>query len=369
MLVVGAAVFRQLAGRKTESQAKDTSQSAGTNSQPINPIRAPGPSVRLVPKVQESLGFLQTAEDSAAARQRLVGLRATLASMPVNMAVGEIRQFLDSKADAPTRLGFKVGVTGGLEEAPTLRTFLLNEMARLDPAAAAEYAKVILASKDSPDEWAVAQRNLAIGDKTPDGRMLLEQKASAMLQYEPWQKDPSVGFLEAFDVPVYLGGKAFMGVLSNMVRRQDDPAIAHAAYLALDRLVINDPVTMLGALADAPDLMQGRESTRANYFARADVRDPQQKQLLESYLLDPRIGPAEIATFAGVYPNANFMISPNLLTQTPTPDGAALTSRDAESLGVVQHWLADARFANMAPALIKITLRLQTFAQQAKQGR
>jgi hypothetical protein len=114
--------------------------------------------------------------------------------------------------------------------------------------------------------------------------------------------------------------------------------------------------------------MAGRESTRADYFARADARDPQQQQILESYLLNPSISTAELQTFAGVYPNANFMISPNLLTQTTTPDHAALISRDEQSLALAQQWLADPRFARVAPELQTIVQRLEGFAAQAKLG-
>lgn len=98
--------------------------------------------------------------------------------MPKEAAVSAIRQYLDSKADATTHLGFKVGGGGWLDEAPTLRTFLLDELARLDPAAAADYARVILGGMDSPDEWAVALRDLAAGDSSADGRALLEQKTA-----------------------------------------------------------------------------------------------------------------------------------------------------------------------------------------------
>jgi hypothetical protein len=227
---------------------------------------------------------------------------------------------------------------------------------------------VVLASMDSPDEWAVALRNLASGDASADGRALLERKMAQMLQYAPWQQNPSVGYLEAFDVAVYLGGTDFLPTLTDLVRQQDNPAVAHASFLALDRLVINNPATVLESLEAEPDLMEGRESTRADFFARADVRDPQQRQILESYLLDPSISTAELQTFASVYPNANFMISPNLLTQTATPNHDALMSLDAQSLAVAQEWLADPRFAQVAPELQTVIQRLEGFAAQAKRG-
>jgi hypothetical protein len=320
-------------------------------------------------KLQEFTARLNAAPDAKTARPHLAELRGTLAGMSTNAAVAEIRRFLDSKADGPTQLEFKVAGNGLLDEAPTVRTFLLDELARMDPAAAADYAKVILASKDSPDEWAVALRNLARGDASVAGRELLAQKVGELLRHEPWQREPSVGYLEAFDVPVFLGGTNLLPVLSGLIRREDNPAVARASFLALDRLVINDAAATLAVLQTAPDLMQGREQARANYFARVDVRSPGQRQILESYLVNPSISPAELAAFAGVFPNANFMVSPNLLTQSATADRTTLMARDAESLRVVGLWLADPRFARLHPQLEKMRARLELFVQQAEQAR
>ena len=318
-------------------------------------------------KLQEFTARLNAAPDAKTAQPQLAELRAALAAMSTNEAVAEMRRFLDSRADAATRLGFKVTASGALDEAPTLRTFLLDEMARLDPVAAAEYAKVILASKDSPDEWAVALRNLARGDTSAEGRALLEQKAVELLQHEPWQREPSVGYLEAFDTAVFVGGTNLMPALSDLIRRKDNQAVAHASFLTLDRLVINAAGPVLTALQAAPEWMEGREQTRANYFARGDVRDPRQREILENYFSNPKLGAAELEAFAGTFPNANYMISANLLTENRTPDHATLTARDAESLRVVQQWLADPRFAKQRPALEKISRRLEEFVRQASQ--
>ena len=317
--------------------------------------------------LQSAAGNLAAAQSADGKKQALARLREALATGSTNELPAAIRQFLNAKTDAATGQGFKIGGNGSLLEAPTLRAFLLDELGRLDPVAAAEYAKIILASKDSPDEWAVALRSLARGDASAEGRALLEQKTGELMRYEPWQREPSVGFLEAFDVAVFVGGTDLLPTLSDLIRRKDNQAVAHAAFLTLDRLVINDAPTTLGVLAGDPSLMEGREETRANYFARADVGDSRQRQVLESYLLDPRISADELQKFAGLYPNANFMISPNLLTQTTTPDREALTQRDATSLRVAQEWLTDPRFAKLRPELEKVTLRLQEFVRQADQ--
>ena len=360
--------LRHRAPERVSSPTTGTNETTAANSASPGAITTPDHSSASSSRLRESADRVKAAPNAAVTRQQMAELRRTLALMPTNEAVAEIRKFLDSKADAATHLGFKLTSGGTLDEAPTLRTFLLDEMARLDPAAAADYAKVILASKDSPDEWAVALRNLAKGDTSADGRALLEQKTVELLQHAPWQENPSVGFLEAFDAAVFVGGTKVMPALSELVRRKDNQAVAHAAFLALDRLVINDPVQTLTALQSSSEFMEGREQTRANYFARGDVRDPRQRELLESYVLNPKLSAAELEIFAGVYPNANLMISPNLLTENRTPERGALVARDAESLRVLQEWMADPRFAKQRPALEKILRRLEEFVRQAKQN-
>src|SRR5207244_6364924 len=118
----------------------------------------------------------------------------------------------------------------------------------------------------SPDEWALALKSYALGNATPQGRFFLEQKVQTMLLYEPWQKEPSVGFLEAFDVAVYLGGTNLMPALTTLVRQRDNRAVSHAAFLALDRLAISDPAAVLDKLLIEPGLMKGAQAARANSF-------------------------------------------------------------------------------------------------------
>jgi hypothetical protein len=271
---------------------------------------------------------------------------------------------LDSKADVDTHFCFKVGKGGFLTDAPTLRTWLLDYLAQIDPAAAASYARVILNSADSPDEWALALRDLALGDSSPDERVLLVEKTGDLLNNQDWQQNPTTGYLEAFDVAVFLGDASLANPLAVLMSDPNNPAVAHAAFLALDRMVINNPAAILAALEADPDLMQGRENTRADYFARADVQDAQQREVLESYLLDPQIGAAEVQQFASIFPNANYMISPNLLTGNPTPNHAALVARDTASLQAIMEWLGDPRFANLRPELQVMQQRLQQFVQQ-----
>ena len=336
---------------------------------PTNGVAAAQPEAAAKPAWDEKLKAaakkMAGASDAAGKNSALTELKAALAAGSVSEQSRAIRRLLDSKTDAPTGLGFKIGKGGILTEAPTLRAWLLDYLGQIDPAAAAQYARVILNSKDSPDEWALALRNLALGDSSTEARALLKEKTGELLTFKDWQQNPAASYLEAFDTAVYLGGTSLVATLSGIVNQQDNPALTHAAFLALDRMVLNDPVAMLSALLAQPELMAGRDQARADYFARADVHDPQQLALLENYLL--QTSTAERQQFAGVFPNANFMVSANLLTQSPGLDQGEIKKRDAASLQVVQQWLANPRFASVRPELEKIQVRLQEFVRQAGQ--
>ena len=114
--------------------------------------------------------------------------------------------------------------------------------------------------------------------------------------------------------------------------------------------------------------MQGREQTRANFLARADVRDAEQRALLEQYLLDPARGPQELATFAGIYPNDNYMVSNNMLTRVETIPGDKIVARDRDALKTIEEWQTDPRFEHLKPVLAQIRERLVYFVKEEASG-
>jgi len=325
-----------------------------------------GGDTRLASLLWTTIESLQMTNNPAVAHWQLAELRDFLRTLPPKTAATQIQDFLNSKTNVATHLPFRIGADGFLTDAPTLRVFLLDYLAQIDPVAAVEYAKVILASIDSPDEWAIALRNYAKGDATPQGKSFLEEKLRVMLTYEPWLQNPSVGYLETFDVAVHVGGPTLLPPLTEILRLPDQPAAARAAYLALDRMVIQQPTEILTVLNAQPELMAGREQTRANYFARLDLGNAAQRQIAETYLLNSERTESELQAFAGVFPNANYMISHNLLTRTDTPDGNTLLRRDREALEVVNNWLADPHFEKLQSDLLRIKMRLSEFVRQAE---
>lgn len=294
-------------------------------------------------------------------------LHGILSGMSREAASTTLRSLLDSNVDAPSQLDFSVGPDGFLKQPSSLRVFLLDQLGRVDRAAAAAYAEKVLSSLSSLDEWAVSLRNYALGMTNAAARAFLQQKLREMLRHGPWQSNPSVGFLEAFDVAVHTGGTQLLPDLTELARLKENQAVAHAAYLALDRLTIQDPAAVLDQLHAEPDWMKGREVTRANYFARANVEDTRQKAILESYLLDPRRPADELQTFAGLFPSGNFSVSHNLLTRVATPTRETQARQDREALRVVEGWLADPRFESRKPYLQQIKYRLESFVGKPRE--
>ena len=298
-------------------------------------------------------------------QQLLAGLRQSLRELPADATAPAVVAFLDEGTDVPTGLEFSTGPGGTLGEAPSLRVFLLDFLPALDASAADRCGAEILKTATSPDEWAIAMRNHARAHPTADGSAFLKKKAEEMIRNSAWLENPSAGFLEAFDVFVHTRDTAATPLLAKLARDQEQRAAAHAAYLTLDRLVIAEPRAVFAWIGQQPGLFKGRELMQANFFARADVRDGRQRMQVESYLLDSARSTAEIEAFAGIYPNANYMISENLLTHSEIPVPADLAARDQAALQVTDEWLADPRFQLLRPHLQTIRSRLQQFVPPA----
>lgn len=362
-LIVAALLLRSR--NDSSGVSAEIGESARSNSVLLEPPVRPAPVLDL----RDAIAQLRSAKEGLHIKSLLTQLEQRLAAAPPHEASQYLVELLQAGEDQATGLSFVVGPDGFLKEAPTLRVFLLEQLEKIDPAAAAVYAETILGTYASPDEWAISLRTYAKRPLTVEQRQYLQQKVRELLHHPSWQKEPSVGYLEAFDVALYLKSPELTPDLAGLVRLKDNQAVAQAAYLALDRLVMELPVQVLDQLQKQPDLMSGRELTRAQYFARVDLRDPDQKNVLEGYLLNPGLTSAEAKAFAEVFPNANFMVSQNLLTQMETPSGNQIKSRDLTTFHTVLDWLDDPRFVHRQTDLLLIKRRLEGFVGSPPSGR
>jgi hypothetical protein len=319
-------------------------------------VFAPG-SDDTISQIFGRVGGKASSEDT---RQALSGLRAELLALPKDEAVRRIRGFLDGGKDATTGLSFGIAKDGMLSEWPSFRTFLLDTLMAVDPAAAAETGRVILEKPTSADEWALALRNVARGDSSADPQFL-RAKTEELIRNPAWQADPSIGYLNAFDVLVHVQATASTPLLSGLIQMKDRKDLAHAGFLTLDRLVQGQPVEVLTRLSSDNALQQSRPEMVAQQFARADLRDPAQQALVKSWLLDPGRSAAELRAFAGVYPNNNQFVSNNLLTAQAASAGDDLAAHDREALKVVTAWASDPAFSTIQEHLRTMVSRLDGF--------
>lgn len=301
---------------------------------------------------------LKSSPDS---QQSLKQLQEKLRSLGSAEAVAWIRDFLASGKDKPTGLTFEIGADHTLKQWPTFRTFLLDALHAIDPAAAAEISREILAKPTTADEWSLALRNIGLADDSPEASAEMIRKTEALITNPAWQAEPSIGYLNAFDVLVHTQAVQSTGLLSELIQRKDRKDLVHAAFLTLDRLAQSQPEEVLTRLAADHALQQNRPEMTAQQFARADLRDPAQQAIVKFWLLDSKRSANELNSFSGIYPNNNHFVSNNLLTTESARTGSDLAAHDRAALEIINSWSTDPTFAPVKEHLLTMIRRLNGF--------
>ena len=324
---------------------------------PVHADPVPAPATSLLSRIERLLTLLQSGANPA----ELAALKRELLASDPDASIAAIISFLASGRDASTSLDFQLGERGALDAAPTLRTMLLDvlgQIARTSRSdAAAKYARTLLESKTSADEWALALRNVAWHD--PTATPYLAGKMRELLAHAPWRERPSAGMLEAFDVIVFAKDASFIPDLAD-AQRAGQRDLSHAAAIALDRLAEQTPLDVMNYLNTHPTTLATSPMLRADYYAKADVSQPAQRAALEVYLGRPDIAPAEKEKLLKAIATPASFVSENLLTESappPADDGAA-ARRDA--LGkVASDWLTTNRFPDLTAPLTLLQQRLK----------
>lgn len=275
-------------------------------------------------------------------------LRQELLNADPQQATAAIRAFLDSGRDIETRQEFMIGEGGVLAGAPTMRTLLLDVLGQISrktrSSAAAEVSRSILEKKDSPDEWAVAMRN--VGWHDPKSKPYLAGKFREMLTHEPWTTQPSAGFLESFDVAVFSGDPALVPDLSNILSGENEE-LRRAAAVALDRLSAMAPLQVMSHLNANPTELADRPFLRADYYAKTDLSNPAQRQALETYLARNDVSLPEKTKLLKALATPASFVSDNLLTSTPSAPVDDSPFRTQQLSQTLDQWLQQNRFPEL----------------------
>lgn len=295
-------------------------------------------------------------------------LRKKLISEPSNENALAILQFLELGLDVETGSGFHLDKRGFLSVSPTVRVTLIDILGIINPELAADYADQVFATKNSADEWAISLRNVAWNNPESRDIPLLKEKLLVALTHDPWLENPSAGFLHSFDVAVYTQSSSLIPEFTAMLERDNSNLLSHAAIMAMDKMILDNPTPTLNFLLENPGLLADRPHTRAGFFSRADVSDLRQGKLIESYLAQPNLSTAEADTFAKLFPNFNLIISNNLLTENHTYTLSEMAQIDRASLGQVEDWLTDNRYRHLIPQLEILIDRLHDNISSAEKG-
>ena len=313
---------------------------------PTAPVQTPA----LFQKIE---AFFLKLQKGQATESELSALRQQLFTANPKLAIQAILQFLGTNRDAATGAEFALGPGGLLQNAPTLRVALMDWLGKIArdsrlPEAAA-FARSVLNSKTSPEEWAVSLRNVAWQD--PQSGAFLSVKLREMLLDSDWRKNPSAGFLESLDVAVFVKDPQWVGPLASLLR-DPQPSLQRAAAVALDRLSEAAPLAVMTYLNAHPETSAERPLVRADYFAKADLSQPLHRETVETYLDRADVSLREKEkVLQGLATPASF-VSDNLLTTSqPAPEGPG---RRMGLEQTVRGWIQSSRFPALRPALEKV---------------
>jgi hypothetical protein len=362
LIIVGGLVTLRMDGEGKPNPADAPNRPQGFNDRTsaANPVpgKAGPDNVKktLSPLAGRIEGIFASLQDGTITEQDLETLKRYLLAADPAKATAAILDFLASGRDARTGLDFALRPGGDLA-APTMRVLLMDILGRIAQRdktdAAAKLARETLEKKDSPDEWAIALRNLAWAE--PGANAFLSAKVREMLNYEVWRMNPTSGWIEAFDVIVYTRDATFVADLVE-TQNEENSALSHAAEVALDRLAAANPLDVMTYLNAHPETLSERPMLRADYFAKADLAHPGQKTALEFYLGRPDISDAEKGKLIKALATPADFVSENLLTGMP----AAVddTVRDRILIAATKEWLAGKRFPGLDSQLVNLQRRL-----------
>jgi hypothetical protein len=256
------------------------------------------------------------------AKEILADLRDKFEASGNTAASAAIVAYLESGRDVSTGLPFVVGENGAMVSDPTMRTYLLDLLLTTDPKAALAEAEIVFDAKDSADEYAICLRNVGKLDTSDDGRAYVGKRALELLSDANLAANPTAGFAEAFDAVVYgsSSGSAFP-TLSRYTDKDLGLVLNMPAFMALDRMTLDDTSAALSTLLTDSSLLADRPLSKASLFARADLADSTQLGDAEQYVLSLKANGEVADYYFGMVPNLNYTVADGLLT-----DRAALSN-------------------------------------------
>lgn len=315
----------------------------------------------------------QTAPWQQIVRQRSASsliseLEAYLNTLSASEGTRQIREMLDSGLDLATNQPFKIGPGGNLTSVPTLRVWLLDQFGRRSAVEAAAYSSRIYETSISADEWALALRNdwrIAVqSGRIPEVR----KRVLDLLSNSNWAGNPTIGFLEAFDVAVASMAWEAIPRFERWVTDGKSRALLNGSWLALDRLAQEAPTDFTAQIVEHSEWLGSQPKLRAGLMARANIAVEAERKAVETYLQRSDLSDSEASRFFDLFPNVSGSFSHNLVTEPRIISSVEAANRDKAALMGVREWLNRTEYRRWRSYLISAESRLVEACASASRG-
>jgi hypothetical protein len=369
LLIVVAALLIFMTARGCSG--KRTASVSPANQSPVN-AATPKPSATPVAETHVSSGALadmplgaaiieaeQQIANGADAKTVLDALRKKLLAADPKAASAAMCAYLASGRDVATGMPFQVGPNGEMVSVTSMRGYLLDLLLTVDPQAALAEAEAVFDAKTSADEYAICLRNVGKIDTSDAGRAYVGKRALELLADAKLAANATSGFAEAFDAVVYSGDTSAFTTLAAYTEKDKGIGLNMPAFMAMDRMVIDDTEASLKELSDHSTLLNDRPLTRAGFYARADLSDDAQLAYVTQYVqgLDP--SGEEAVYFFSLVPNTNFTLTDGILTTRVSVTADYVQTRYDAALKTINIWLSDSRYTQFKTELESAKARLQ----------
>lgn len=299
------------------------------------------------------------------ARATLDDIKRKFLDADPTSAVAVLLKFLETNENAPTGLGFVPG-EGGLKTASSFRVFLLDLLGSVDPSSAEEYAQSSIFPKTTDsEEYAVALRNASWNDPLGERTEQTQERLGTMLSRAEWLKNPSQGFLEAFDGAVaFLEPEEALPLVAKFAAGAGP--LKDAAVLALQRMAVQDTGEVIDAITSGK--IQMEQGLKAELLSRADFRKASQMEAIHDYLAALNAG-GEASAFFAAFPNHTYSVAPGLFRQPAIPDAAEMRDSDLAARQVLAQWVDRGELDQHRAQLVLLLKKLNENAKNVDASR
>lgn len=234
--------------------------------------------------------------------------------------------------------GFSIGKRSEILSASSSRAVMLNLLADADPEFALAEAESILSNTDDADLHSVAMQTVSkLADSIDTAERLLDSAVTYHLSNDTWLSEPTVGFLQGFDLAVAHPAETYATQLLDLESGDHLREVQYAARLVLDRWSQEDYMWTVEQFRESPLYGTVDFRLRAQTFARANPESQQELQAFIAYLEDSATSIEEAGRALSLYPLMSNHVSRNLVSVSRPPRHAHV----ADVVALAADWLTE----------------------------